>query len=1041
MSTVWSGGDSSHQEFFSAGWDATVRRWSRETGETLKTYSGPTFYRINALIITKSTVFAAGDKNVCRAWYRDSGKDRMRVMTENTIPMSQMLYHPETKRIHATQGFYFTPYDPATGQAFDDEKLKEHHGAVDGAALDPETNYLLTGARDRSAILWDLPKREVLARFINTAGRKGARIMGGIRSVAIGKSFVDGAGHEHLMDQITETATAETAPTRRTGAPLGEFLRSGHVGRSTNPDDLELLLAPALPEDEDLPEPAPAPAAPALPSGSLLELSEAGRLSEASKRSKGSKGSKCSKGSKGSKGSKDSSGSESAPASEPAAPAPATAPEPTPAPAPTPAKPKYDTESGFSPEDEAMLDGRSWNEKIGSHNAIEYVKSLKQLERDLKDRLREDPSALANALGRAATTHNPDEVLRLARRYAMGRSSNNSTESEKTKFVWTGEETGQILKWDLNLRRPVQAVQLPRRDEVRRMVLLESKDMLIVGGLSGALYGLNATSGLLVWQTKAHELGITAITIRGDQLWTASSDTKVRQWSFSANHKRPPTLQGTWADRDGGSGPIHCIAFYKPTHKYAGTDEFLLTGGTDLLIRAWNLTKGGVLAFTFAGHRTPVENFIIRDNILYSGSEDLFTHNLDLALGWNIIQAHDLSDKSGESDVARLTSQYGNVGEWSFQALLLFIEVMQLVSFGFVTPIPWNSELLVEIIAAFQTLLFNFPNVDYVLELAAAGVAVLLFLFIFLSQERLERAKFMKTSSPRRDDWLQYAWILVSASIKLFSRPAFLPLMRVLVKTASCQAMNVEAEAIQTDTCYQGVHLIYIGAAALFVLLYLPLVTRLGLVLGELDNVEVKRNVFDWSEDRLEPKVGHPLSYTVHATKYFGLTLFAKTVLLVVTVMIAPNSEAIVTPDQLLFVSWVLIAVGVAITPVTYLYPPYFSDRACAIRSALDIGVAWTYVCSLVAVLIAERGDVNQTAVWYLAAGITPLMLISYFVYMAWARRRRARVVMGGGEVSQTTTTATYRAPIMARRTRTKVSSKAASKVAKMGPDDYAIEM
>ena len=668
---------------------------------------------------------------------------------------------------------------------------------------------------------------------------------------------------------------------------------------------------------------------------------------------------------------------------------------PSPAPAPPPL-PDPTAIKKPEPWTNRFLGNRKMHDMVDGQRASELATGLRLLQKRMltfRTEVTERKAAISNDL---------DTWVDQAIRYAMGKhDGDKSGPGEKTRFLFTGDETGIIIKWDLNWCLPVRQIKIP--DEVRCLVFDEEKDRLYAGTLDlnttdGNLWTFDATTGEVLSTIKsAHNLAITELVLgpAACYLYSSSYDGRVHQWTLPdlGEPKTEPTRYRTLAR---GHGPIHTIALHKPTSKAAHAHQFLLTGGTDGRIRAWNLAKDGVQAFTFEGHRTPVESIFIKDDTMYSGSDGFFTHNLNLALGWNIIQAHDLSDKDGESGVARLTSQYGNVGEWSFQALLLFIEVMQLVSFGFVTPIPWNSELLVEIIAAFQTLLFNFPNVDYVLELAAAGVAVLLFLFIFLSQERLERAKFMKTSSPRRDDWLQYAWILVSASIKLFSRPAFLPLMRVLVKTASCQAMNVEAEAIQTDTCYQGVHLIYIGAAALFVLLYLPAVTRLGLVLGELDNVEVKRNVFDWSEDRLEPKVGHPLSYTVHATKYFGLTLFAKTVLLVVTVMIAPNSEAIVTPDQLLFVSWVLIAVGVAITPVTYLYPPFFSDRACAIRSALDIGVAWTYVCSLVAVLIAERGDVNQTAVLYLAAGITPLMLISYFVYMAWARRRRARVVMGG---------------------------------------------
>ena len=199
---VWS--DESKKEFISGSEDATCRRWNRKTGKSVQVYKGPNLFNIVVVVATANSVFASapGDKTAVRGWMKDSGEVRARIHSQPNPNIYSMIYHPDTNQFHTTAGYNVEARDPNTGAVRPrDERLSGHTGQVNNIIMDPETRLVYTASRDRSVKVWDMVTRKCEGTFATNASWMG-RHKGPVLSLAVGSSFIDGAGTQHAREKV-----------------------------------------------------------------------------------------------------------------------------------------------------------------------------------------------------------------------------------------------------------------------------------------------------------------------------------------------------------------------------------------------------------------------------------------------------------------------------------------------------------------------------------------------------------------------------------------------------------------------------------------------------------------------------------------------------------------------------------------------------------------------------------------------------------------------------------------------------------------------
>jgi len=211
---------------------------------------------------------------------------------------------------------------------------------------------------------------------------------------------------------------------------------------------------------------------------------------------------------------------------------------------------------------------------------------------------------------------------------------------------------------------------------------------------------------------------------------------------------------------------------------------------------------------------------------------------------------------------------------------------------------------------------FGFDSISYTVVFIAVASILGLFVLSFLVQERVEEKKFLY---PGAKMWA-IVWLLMSTGTKLIAVSALLPMLRVLVEAFDCNFADSGAvwEALPGLQCGSGQHIPYVVAAAVIIMLYLPLAFRLLRVRGVLAAIEVRKNPFDWRGD-VDIATRRTHSLALRSNKYWLANMLVKCLLTVLGVLL--SSEPVI-------VSLLQVLVGVFLFVLGTRHPPYFL-RTC----------------------------------------------------------------------------------------------------------------
>lgn len=293
---------------------------------------------------------------------------------------------------------------------------------------------------------------------------------------------------------------------------------------------------------------------------------------------------------------------------------------------------------------------------------------------------------------------------------------------------------------------------------------------------------------------------------------------------------------------------------------------------------------------------------------------------------------------------------------------LLVLDFLQMLAFSFSRATPPSLEGTKESLQALQ----QWGTFDYSDVFLSTVVLILCGVAAFAAQERVETGAFTHPHSPV---W-KVLWLVMSYGLKILTLSALVPLLRVLVEAGDCTfteagaTWDMELNGESGLACFGSRHLPYLLAAAVLVVVYVPLSMRFLRVNGNLAAIDARLNPFDWSGDRLPPPAKvHVLSLADR--RFWMASLVGKVALTVVSVFLQTR----LVPAAIL-----MTLAGAALALVGILWPPYFSAAGNKARTALDFGALWMYVAAVAAAFNASADGSSSFAAG--SAGDTMLSVI-----------------------------------------------------------------
>ena len=182
-----------------------------------------------------------------------------------------------------------------------------------------------------------------------------------------------------------------------------------------------------------------------------------------------------------------------------------------------------------------------------------------------------------------------------------------------TELAWSQDGTKlatsgfsqQVRLYDVPTRKLVGELQGPCAD-LRALSFSPDGQRLAVGGRNGKIRIWNLSGGQSPEDYTAHQGRIRALAYSPDGMQLASSgeDGKVHIWSFDSHRGRDLPRRPT---------KIFTLVFFGP--------NYLATGGSDNLIRLWDLTSGEEVG-QLSGHQGSVVSLDSNGEVLVSGSYD-----------------------------------------------------------------------------------------------------------------------------------------------------------------------------------------------------------------------------------------------------------------------------------------------------------------------------------------------------------------------------------------------------------------------------------
>jgi len=338
-----------------------------------------------------------------------------------------------------------------------------------------------------------------------------------------------------------------------------------------------------------------------------------------------------------------------------------------------------------------------------------------------------------------------------------------------------------------------------------------------------------------------------------------------------------------------------------------------------------------------------------------------------------------VSFKARLSRKAAIITEKQNYVELRLMQLSMLVIFAQRCSFAFkIIQIPtWYEDLQARLEEAsdFFVVLDYFFDWKFQYTILVAFWAIITFVISFAIQESIEMKKFIHPKSKLYNGM----WGFLSGTCALFSGVLVIPITGILMKIFKCEEHDIDPsnktglflsaslERGEDLKCWEDSHLYYAIFGGTSLIGYIPIALRFIRVDKKLENLEVKRNFFDWKGDIIgQEDRKHEMS--LKDTK-------AERASFVVGSLLAMCGTFI--EDE--FVNGVFDFVVQSVFVLTILiYPSYFDAKT----NKLSLLLAWLTLYLYGTALISEITDDNSTVEMNMSLLGVPTIFIGGILYL-----------------------------------------------------------
>lgn len=252
-------------------------------------------------------------------------------------------------------------------------------------------------------------------------------------------------------------------------------------------------------------------------------------------------------------------------------------------------------------EEERRAENRDLDDHVSKRLRTDYLESVGRLRKSIADSIRgfKEPKRLK---------HNKQKL-----------PVTTVAVSEDGKFVFSGAKTSIVVKWDIDMLRPIGTFDVaPHKEDFRTDI--NRRPNIIAMCLSSDNKFLAVADGgnnIQIWcplelkhlkTLKGHRDAVQGLVFRNEshELYSASKDRTVKIWSID----EMAYVESLFGHQCAITG-IDALS----------RERAITSGGTDCSVRIWKITEESQLIFN--AHRGSIENvkFINDENFLSSGDD------------------------------------------------------------------------------------------------------------------------------------------------------------------------------------------------------------------------------------------------------------------------------------------------------------------------------------------------------------------------------------------------------------------------------------
>eukprot|EP01084_Bolivina_argentea_P052552 96532_1 len=408
----------------------------------------------------------------------------------------------------------------------------------------------------------------------------------------------------------------------------------------------------------------------------------------------------------------------------------------------------------------------------------------------------------------------------------------------------------------------------------------------------------------------------------------------------------------------------------------SANNRYIITGGKDEMIRCYDMQNNYKLIWAYQRHEDYLNRIII-DNI----NQIVFTADrCGLVISWNINNGKALQCFGNKecTNNTILQPKKDIFSGW----ISLIIEFFQLCTFTFsIDMIDWgesnatyNPFDLTSTLFQFQfdtsalNLNINLSSYNFNYDISFIWIGVILFLWIFIFSFCIQyKLKWgvSKFSAKCRSITATLIWIATTI--------AFIPIFRILLRSFTCNPIDLQNFLIVPKACYMNsnLHLIYITITAITLLIFLILSYRFARLEGDISCCDVY-SWKKWTGDDPDTRRVHSGSIRTADLAFIDHSIKIIMVLVSVYLIAEPESS---TNKKILIYSYIftiILFIGSFILCMTLLIKPPFYFRIQNITScAFNFGVLWTDFFTFFVI----SNSINDIQKMILHLGLLPIVM------------------------------------------------------------------